>query len=204
MRGENKEGRFDIRYERNSFVPGTTTELGRTVGNNVEWWFYDGANTVVDPIYDVGGSTNQGGRRWRGPVIIPTVRAQLIQGVTSQNDRGFYNVDTLTITINVDVAEKHLSLLGANASTSPQLGIIELNPDDYLRDRVVYRSEVFTVNRVLPVGIIKEKFTLLSIECKQVNPEELDNDPQFQSYAQYSAFDPSTLPQEPNQDKNAF
>ena len=191
MRGENKQGRFDVAFERASFVSGTTTELVKTVGTTVAWWIFDEAATVVDPIYDTGSDSGTG-RMWKNPLTIPVVNAHLEQGVTVQSDRGFYNTDQLIITINVDVIEDNLNFYGANMNNIPELANVEINPDDYLRDRIVFRDEVFTPVKVLPQGIIGDKYTLLQVTCNQVNEEEMVNDSQFQHYANYSAFDPTT------------
>lgn len=193
MRGDNREGRFNIVYERGSNVSGTTVELVQTVGQKVDWWIFDPVNTAVDPIYDVGSSVVGGGRKWLTPFTISVVNAHLEQGVTVQGDRGFYNTDRLTITINIDIVENHLNFYGANAANIRELSTVETNPDLYLRDRIVFRNEVFSPVGVLPQGIIKDKYTLLQITCEQVNPEELVNDSQFQHFANYSAFDPTTL-----------
>ena len=193
MRGDQKEGRFSVQYERGSFVSGTTVELVNTVGQFVDWWIFDPVNTAVDPIYDVGSSVIGGGRKWLTPFTIPVVNAHLQQGATVQSDRGFYNTDLLTITINVDVIENHLNFFGGNATNKRQLSTVEINPDLYLRDRIVFRHEVFSPTQVSPHGIIKDKYTLLQISCEQVNPEELVNDSQFQHYANYKAFDETTL-----------
>lgn len=193
MRGDNREGRFNIPYERGSNTSGTTSELVQTVGTFVEWWIYDPTSTVIDPVYDVASDTVGGGRKWLNPLMIPVVNAHLEQGVTVQQDRGFYNTDQLTITINVDVIENHLNFYGANASNIRELSTVEVNPDVYLRDRIVFRHEVFTPIKVLPQGIIKNNYTLLQITCEQVNAEELVNDSQFQHFANYSAFNPNTL-----------
>ena len=194
MRGDGREGRFSINYERDSFITGTTTEVVDTVGTTVDWWFYNETDTVVDPIYDVGGNNyGTGGRIWNGPVKLPVVKAALYQGATVQSDRGFYNTDILRLLINVDVIEDNVNLAGSNRSTIPQLKSLEINPDDYLRDRIVFRHEVFTPKRILPVGIVKDNYTLISVECNQVNPEEMVNDPQFQHFAGYSPFEPGTL-----------
>jgi hypothetical protein len=194
MRGKIREGRFNIGYERDSFINGTTAELVNTVGNTVQWWIYDQVNTVLDPTYDVGSSDSAtGGRRWKSPLIVPVINASLTQGSTAQNDRGFYNTDILHITLNVDIIEEPVSLRGASYATIPQLKNLEINPDEYLRDRIVFRDEVFTPTRVFPRGIIKNNYTVLVIECNQVNPEELVNDKQFVHYADYNPFDPTTL-----------
>lgn len=193
MRGDQREGRFNIAYERGSSISGTSVELVQTVGTFVDWWIFDAVNTEVDPIYDVGSSVIGGGRKWMTPFTIPVVNARLEQGATVQSDRGFYNTDTLTVTINADVIENHLNFFGGNATNRRELHTVEINPDAYLRDRIVFRNQVFSPTQVSPHGIIKDKYSLLQIICEQVNAEELVNDSQFQHYAGYSAFDESTL-----------
>lgn len=185
MRGENRQGRFNVDHERQSIISGTTKEVVQTVGNIVEWWFFDTENTVIDPIYDVGDSGELGGRRWIGPLMVPTINSVIEQGVTEQNARGFYNTDVLMLTINMDVVYNGGDLLGANAATLPRLSKIETNPDHYLQDRIVYRGEVFSPRKVYPRGLITDKYTLFTVQCEQVNFEELYNDPQFQQYANY-------------------
>jgi len=190
MRGDIREGRFSIKHERESFISGTTKEVVRTVGNVLEWWFYDHVRTVVDDIYDVGSSDVLGGRRWTGPVQVTAVAATISQGATGQNDRGFYNTDTLRITLNMDVIEGGVNMLGSNSSTIPQLSKIETNPDHYLLDRIVFRNEVFQPVQVFTRGIITDQYTLITIDCVQVNPEELVNDLQFQQYSNYLPTNP--------------
>ena len=192
MRGEGREGRFSVNHERQSLISGTTKELVNTVGNKVEWWFYDSAHTVVDPIYDVGAN-DSGGRRWVGPVVVPVVNSTITQGVTVQSDRGFYNTDVLSLTINIDLIEDHRNLYGKSAATYPNLTKMEVNPDKYLRDRVVFRDEVWVITRILPMGLITDKYTMMHVDCNQVNPEELVNDSQFAHYANYNPYDPTTL-----------
>ncbi len=188
MRGEQVIGRFNINHERSSIISGTTKEVVRTVGYDIEWWLYRQDLTVVDPIYDVGSSSSGGGRRWEGPFSISVINATITQGVTVQGDRGFYNTDILSVTINMDVIDGS-SLSGGESLPIPQLKYLPTNPDAYLRDRIVFRDQVFTPKRVLPKGIITDDYTLFDIDCYQVNPEELINDPQFQEYAGYSPFD---------------
>lgn len=191
MRGDNRQGRFNIQFEHASIVSGTTVELVNTVGTTVQWWLFDEANTVVDPIYDVGSDSGEG-RMWKTPLTIPVVNAHLERGVTAQSDRGFYNTNQLTLVINVDVIEDMLNFYGANSTNVPELARVEIDPTEYLRDRIVFRDEVFTPIRVLPEGIIQDKYTLLRVQCNQVNAEEMVNDSQFQHYANYSDFDPTT------------
>ena len=186
MRGERVEGlRFPINHERGSIISGTTKEVVRTVGYEIEWWLYDQESTIVDDIYDVGH--NEGGRMWRGPYHIPVINATLTQGVTVPSDRGFYNVDVLDITINMDIVEGS-RLSGGETRTIPELRYLPHNPDAYMRDRVVFKNQVFTPRRILPKGIITDDYTLFGVECYQVMPEELVNDIQFAEYAIYSPY----------------
>lgn len=191
MRGERREGRFSIQHERESIISGTTREIVRTVGYEIEWWFYDPDSTVVDDIYDVG--SNDGGRMWKGPHIIPVVNAALFQGVSVQGERGFYNTDVLRITVNTDVIDGSSLVGGSESSVIPELRFLPTNPDAYLRDRIVFRNEVFTPKQIFPKGIIYDDYTLFTIDCNQVNPEEMVNDPQFQQYASYSPFTPREI-----------
>ena len=191
MRGERVDGRFSIDSERESIISGTSKDLVRMTGSHVEWWFFDKDNTVIDEIYDVGSSSSDGGRRWIGPVRVPVVNADMDQGATVQNDRGFYNTDVLTVTINMDIITSGKNrtmtdIQGANSSTIPQLSKIETQPDSYLLDRIVFRNEVFAPVQIFPRGIITDQYTLMTIRCYQVNPEELVNDPQFETYASYN------------------
>jgi hypothetical protein len=55
------------------------------------------------------------------------------------------------------------------------------NPNFHIKDRVVFQGEVFVPTRVLPRGRYKDRYSVVTIDCNQVNAEELVNDPQFQS-----------------------
>ncbi len=191
MRSERVEGlRFPINHERGSIISGTTKEVVRTVGYDIEWWLYDQESTEVDPIYDVGANT--GGRMWIGPYHIPVINATLTQGMTVPSDRGFYNVDVLSITINMDIIEGS-RLSGGETTLIPQLRYLPTNPDAYMRDRIVFKNQVFSPRQILPKGIITNDYTLFGVECYQVMPEELINDTQFAEYAGYSPFGPKSV-----------
>ena len=192
MRGQRVEGRFSIDSERESIISGTNSELVFTVGQYVQWWFYDEKRTDIDPVYDVGAAS--GGRWFNGPHKIPVIKATLYQGVSIQNERGLYNADVLRITLNMDIAEDNLQVSGSVFPAIQNLATLPDNPDHFLRDRIVFRNEVFTIDQVLQKGIIKGKYTILTIDCIQVMPEELDNDPQFQAFSTYSSFETEVNP----------
>ena len=148
-------------------------DLKKPVGSSVLWYIFDDVETDVDPIYDVGGVVPYDytkGRIWHGPFKLPVVKAIIKQGDTRISQAGFYNADTLHLTLNA----KDIEALIPGVMT---------NPDDQNRSRVVWKEEVYRPYNVQQRGIISEGFTLLSVECQQVMPEEMVNDPQFLGYS---------------------
>lgn len=167
MSARDPGGRFDVPFERRSIIKGTTEELVRTVGQEITWWRWDATATQVDDVYDVGSI--DGGRVWHPGVSVPTVNTVIMQGVTLQDVRGFYNTDVLRCTLNMDVVERFF-------------GTMPTSTDDYLRDRITFRNQVFRPTHFYPRGLITDKYTLFTLDATQINPEELVNDQQFLNY----------------------
>jgi hypothetical protein len=128
--------------------------------------------SVIDPIYDVGQdiSGSVGGKRWKGPFELPVVRAVIQQGQVRTSQGGYYNADMLHLTLNIEDVE----------AIAP--GVIT-NPDYQNKGRIIWKNQVYRPYGVQERGIIAERFTLLVVECQQIMPEEMVNDPQFQAYA---------------------
>lgn len=187
LRGTDVQGRFTIDFEASSIWEGIRDELASPVGVQVDWytWEHDfDLDLVADDIYDTSNPTPGLGRSWNNPVKVPVVTAQIFQGQISQNDRGFYNVDTMRVVINAEDAVKFFpDILTA--------------PDDHIKDRIVFRNEVFTPIRVYPRGHMEYKFAVVTIDCAQVNAEELVNDPQFQQFAKGSDVLAAEVPAAP-------
>lgn len=187
MRGQLVQGRFSIDYESKSIYEGISEELGYPVGQEVDWWEWSDSylqenyTTVVDDIYDVSntGVTPAGekkGRRWVKPFKLPVVMAQLMRSTNVMNERGYYVSDTLRLVINVGEIQRLIP------------GVLS-SPSQHIKDRIVYKGEVFVPTRVLPRGIFANNYAVVTIDCNQVNPEELVNDPQFATYALPGATD---------------
>lgn len=182
MRGAKLQGRFDMDYESASMYEGIAEDLGGTVGQEVDWfrwqeyWVDENYTDIVDDIYDTSSSTPGKGRRWMLPFKLPTVMAQLIRSSNVMNERGFYVTDTLRLVVNVGDVQRLI----------PQM---ITDPSEHIKDRIVYRGQVFVPSRVLPRGSFGNRWTVVTIDCNQVNPEELVNDPQFQYYAQPAVVD---------------
>lgn len=190
MRGGNEGGdvnsRFNMDYESASIYEGIAEELGGTVGQEVEWFrwqnYYLDENytDIVDDVYDVSSSVPGQGKRWMLPFKMPTVMAQFIRGTNVMNERGFYVTDTLRLVLNVgDVQRLDPSII--------------TDPNNHIKDRILYRGQVFVPTRVLPRGSFGYRWAVITVDCNQVNPEELQNDPQFQRYALAPQIDPRNV-----------
>ena len=172
MRAYEPGGRFDSDFERSSIFSGVDADLKEPVGTHAIWYIYDAEDTTIDPIYDVGYHplNGVGGRVWTGPFPIPVVRAVISQGQSKISQIGFYNSDTLHLTINSQDIE-HITP-----------GVME-NPDYLDRSRVIWKNEVWRPFNAQQRGIIVDGYILLTLDCSQVMPDEMVNDPQFQQYA---------------------
>ena len=95
--------------------------------------------------------------------------AQQLRGTNIMNERGYYVVDTLRLVISV-------------ADINRLLPSILENPNQQIKYRVVFQDEVFVPTRVIPRGRYANFYSVVTIDCNQLNPEELVNDPQFQAY----------------------
>lgn len=181
--GTDRNSRFDMDYEAFSIYEGIAEELGGTVGVNVEWfrwqdyYLQDNYTDVVDDIYDTSNPTVGKGRRWMLPFKMPAVMAQFIRGTNVMNERGFYVTDTLRLVLNVGDVQRLLPSILTDSNS-------------HIKDRILYRGEVFVPTRVLPRGSFGYRWAVVTVDCNQLNPEELVNDPQFQRYAQPSKVDP--------------
>jgi hypothetical protein len=155
-------------------------DLKNPVGTIADFWVFDPVNSVVDPVYDVGSGFIDGaaGKVWFGPYKIPIIRALITQGDGQMNQLGYYNTDSLHLTLNSNDIEKIL----------PN---IMKNPDDINRGRFVWKNEVWRPFKTQQAGVISEGYLLMSIDCIQVMSDELIVDPQFTNY---DGRTPPTIP----------
>lgn len=169
MRGSSQKGRFDTQFEMGSIHRGISEDLGRSVGQTVEWYRFDPDASEVDEVYSVGSDT--GGRKWKfPPIILPTVSCWILQDQVVQNERGYYNSDTLVLSVNVKEIDELLPGLRSN-------------PDPYYKDRIVYNGEVFTPTRLYLRGNVLNDWTMFTINADQVKDDQLVNDEQFSDYS---------------------
>ena len=175
MRAWTPGGRFTSDFEHNQISEGIDSDLKAPVGTVAEWWTFDLEASNIDPIYDTGNnySDGAGGKIWKGPFTVPVVRAVITQGSTKTSQVGFYNSDTLHLTLNAhDIT-----------ALDP---MVMLHPDNQDRNRIVWQGQVYRPFSTQQRGIISEKYSLLVLDCIQVMPEEMVNDPQFLGYSDHA------------------
>lgn len=166
MRGSNQPGRFTITDEIDNIHDGMHQDLQMPAGQWVDWWQFDAARSTKDDIYDVASYDNPAGRIWKRPVSIPCLSAQIFQGQTFQDERGFYNIDRLHLTIDMRTLWRLLPSLPEGSDT-------------HLKDRVVFRGQVYSPYQVWSRGQVGHTYTILTVDLTQVKSDELVNDPQF-------------------------
>jgi hypothetical protein len=176
-RSSKHEGRFDLDYESLSMYEGIAADIGGMVGVDVNWWrwqeYYleDNYDSIVDDIYDVSSSNASEGRRWMLPFKMPAVMASVQRGGSAMNERGLYTTDSLRIVINSGDALRLLPDLVGD------------EPNRFIKDRIEYRGQVFVPTRVNPRGNFGNRWAVVTIDCNEVNSEEMVNDPQFSRYS---------------------
>lgn len=169
MRHSNPGGRFTVPWEQIAIFDGIDGELRSPVGHHVQWIEFDAEASGIDPIYDVADKVT--GRRWKEPPIrIPAYAAFIYQGPTMHSDRGFYNTDILRVSVAMDVMER----------VYPEL---VWEPDEHIRDRILYRGKIFIPTRIYLRGLLRNAHTIFTVDANQVNEEEFVNDPQLLAWA---------------------
>ena len=175
MRSFDVGGRFDSNFESDQISEGITSERTNTTGTTAQWWKFDSTNSTVDPIYDVEPIGT--GRVWIGPSTLPIITVTLNEGTTLQSERGFYNVDTLSLVCNIDdVYAVAPELFTDRALVSTTIDLI----DKY---RIVFKGEVYRPIKTQPMGLVANRHTLIHLDLTQLAPDELVNDYQFLEYA---------------------
>lgn len=165
------KGRFDTRYEIGAIYEGMQEDLQEFIGQNIPYYRFDRENSVVDPIYDVGGTGEGGGRKFKRPLTLPVISAGLEEGVEVNAGQGQYTTDICHLVVSYEQAEK------------AGLRKMKTNWRMYLGDRFIYLDTVFQVRNIQVRGPVGNRYEVLGIDGWQVNAEELVNDLDFLKYA---------------------
>jgi hypothetical protein len=176
MRAYTPGGRFTTDFELNAIADGITADATNPVGTTAEWWTYNSASSVKDPIYDVEPVGS--GRVWTGPAILKVIKAGINQGSSAVNERGFYNIDSLRLVLNID------DLRAASPTLFDARGVVKSTLDLSNKNRVVWKNQVYRPVKTQQQGQVAERHTIISVDLMQLMPDELVNDAQFLAYAQ--------------------
>jgi hypothetical protein len=162
-----KGGRFSVDWETSEIYKGLR-DWQRWTGDQIYYFRFAYDQSSNDPVY--GEADSDKGRVYFGPNIIPALHVIHTEGQNDNSEDGFYYNDTAHVTLSFDQIKK----MGLNR--------IDLNTQNYLKDRFVYDTKVFRVTRVEVMGQIQQRDIIVSIDATQVKPDEMVNDLQFAQY----------------------
>lgn len=163
-----KGGRFSVDYETGSIYRGLR-DWQRWTGESFNYYRFQYDQSSVDPVY--GEADSPLGRIYFGPNLIPALHINHTTVSNESSEDGFYYNSTIHVTLSYN----QLTRLG--------LTRMDVNTQNYLKDRFVYKTRVFRVTQLEVLGKIQERDIIVSIEATQVKPEEMVNDKQFSMYA---------------------
>jgi hypothetical protein len=162
-----KRGRFSIEFEVNeidSALRGRQDEVGDTV----TYYRFSAELSESDDIYDEGSGA---GRVYLPPMPLPVLHVTREEGGNQDNPEGFYTNDEIHLTASFEQIVK----VGLTA--------LDVETDNYLRDRFVYDNRVFRVMKIAVLGQMQQRDIIVGMDATQVKPDELVNDPAFKKYS---------------------
>lgn len=163
-----KGGRFSVDWETSEIYKGLR-DWQRWTGDQVYYYRFAYDQSSVDPVYgEVAGPL---GRIYFGPNLIPALHVVHFEGENDNTVDGFYYNDRAHITLSFDQLKR------------TGLDRMDLNTQNYLKDRFVYDTKVFRVTNVQVLGQIQQRDIIVAIDATQVKPDEMVNDIQFAQYA---------------------
>ncbi|MCA1784091.1 MAG: hypothetical protein ABR616_09695 [Dermatophilaceae bacterium] len=150
--------RFGIAYELDSIDSGLATEQGEW-GVTLQWYRWD-PESPVDDVYDVGDP-----RQWGPPIDVPVQFALLMEGSHIYADRGLKAVNTLAFALSQDVFRDRLGW-------GEELDRGRFH-QKFLKDRVSYRGQVFTIDSLEPSGNLSGQDVMISGGGREVREDVL-------------------------------
>lgn len=164
-----KGGRFNVDYETSEIYRGLR-DWQRWTGDKVNYFRFYYDQSSVDPVY--GEASSPLGKIFFGPNLVPALHVIHVEGDNQNTDKGFYYNDELHVTISFDQVNR----LGIRADS------LTTQTQSYLKDRVEYRGKIYRVTNIQILGQIQRKPIIVTIDCTQLQPDEMVNDIQFAQY----------------------
>jgi hypothetical protein len=180
-----KGGRFSVDYETQEIYKGLR-DWQRWTGDQAEYFRFAYDQSNKDPVY--GEATGPAGRVYFGPLLIPALHVVHTESAVEEMPEGFTYHDKVHVTCSFDMLKR------------TGLELMDIETQNYLKDRIIYDGKVFRVYNVQILGQIQQKDIIVTFDGTQLRPEDMMNDRQFARYAETAAaigLDAQRRPVEP-------
>lgn len=163
-----ESGRFTINWETQEIYRGLR-DWQRFTGDQIQYFRFAYDQSNKDSVY--GEATGPNGRMYFGPIILPCLHVVHTESAVEELPEGFTYHDRLHATASFDQLKK----LGMEQ--------MDLNTQNFLKDRIVYDDKVFRVYNVQILGQIQQKDIIVTFDATQLKPEDMQYDVQFAAYS---------------------
>ncbi len=167
-----KGGRFNVDFETQEIYKGLR-DWQRWTGDQAEYFRFAYDQSNKDPVY--GEATAPSGRVFFGPLLIPALHVVHTEGAVEEIPEGFTYHDRIHVTCSFDMLKR------------TGLELLDIQTQNYLKDRIIYDNKVFRVYNVQILGQIQQKDIIVTFDGTQLKPEDMINDLQFAQYVDNAA-----------------
>ncbi len=179
-------GRFNVDFETQEIYKGLR-DWQRQTGDQAEYFRFAYDQSNKDPVY--GEATAPAGRAYFGPLLIPALHVVHTESAVEEIPEGFTYHDRVHVTCSYDMLQR----VG--------LSKLDIETQNYLKDRIVYDNKVFRVYNVQILGQIQQKDIIVTFDGTQLKPEDMVNDRQFAQYADIKEARPLDYAKKPVSDR---
>lgn len=178
-------GRFTVDFETQEIYKGLR-DWQRQTGDQAEYFRFAYDQSNKDPTY--GEATGPAGRVYFGPLLIPALHVVHTESAVEEMPEGFTYHDKVHVTCSFDMLKR------------TGLELMDIETQNYLKDRIIYDGKVFRVYNVQILGQIQQKDIIVTFDGTQLRPEDMMNDRQFARYVDVASaigLDAQRRPVEP-------
>lgn len=178
-------GRFNVDFETQEIYKGLR-DWQRQTGDQAEYFRFAYEQSGKDPVY---GEAAGAGRVFFGPLLIPALHVVHTESAVEEMPEGFTYHDRIHVTCSYDMLKR----VG--------LSKMDIQTQNYLKDRVVYDNKVFRIYNVQILGQIQQKDIIVTFDGVQLKPEDMVNDAQFAQYSDIPEARPLNYAKKPVNDR---
>jgi len=161
-------GRFNVDFETQEIYKGLR-DWQRQTGDQAQYFRFAYEESSKHPVY--GEATPPSGRVYFGPLLIPALHVVHTESAVEEIPEGFTYHDKVHVTASFDMLKK------------TGLSLLDIQTQNYLKDRIIYDDKVFRVYNVQILGQIQQKDIIVTFDGTQLKPEDMMDDVQFAAYA---------------------